>query len=174
MDVYGISSISKLVSFVINIIVVITNPINPIVVAASMKMNLHILIPFTTSISVNNNPLTLVIATTIITIGDTIPALTAASPSTNAPTIDTAAPIWFGSLMSDSLSISNVISINVVSITVGNGTPCLCIAIDINKLSGIISKLYVVSAMYSAGVNRVIINPRNLSILVIVIFIGCW
>ena len=130
-----------------NIIDDITSPISPSSVAAIMKMNLHILIPFTTSMSVNSSPLTLVIATTIITIGDTIPAETAASPSTSAPTIDTAAPIWFGSLISDSLSISNVTSIIIVSITVGNGTPCLCIAIDINRLSGIISKLYVVKAM---------------------------
>ena len=130
-----------------NIIDIITSPISPSIVAAIMNRNLHILIPFTTSMSVNSNPLTLVIATTIITIGETIPALTAASPSTSAPTIDTAAPIWFGSLMSDSLSTSNVISISIVSITVGNGTPCLCIAIEINRLSGITSKLYVVSAI---------------------------
>ena len=77
--------------------------------------------------------------TTITVIGETIPAATAASPKTNAPTILTAVPIELGSLISLSLNISNVMLKIRISIAVGNGTPCLCVFRETNNLSGIIS-----------------------------------
>ena len=63
-----------------------------------------------------------VIATTIITIGETRPAVTAASPNTSAPTILMAAPATLGDLTSASLNISKMIMNINTSINVGKGT----------------------------------------------------
>ena len=66
-----------------------------------------------------------VIAITIIIIGDTIPADTAASPRINAPTIDSAELAKLGNFKSLSLKISNDVIITKASIKVENGTPSL-------------------------------------------------
>ena len=61
-------------------------------------------------------------ATTIIIIGDIIPAETAASPNINPPSIDALEPILLGILISLSLNISNAIVIINNSKNAGNGT----------------------------------------------------
>ena len=66
-----------------------------------------------------------VIAITIIIIGDTIPAFTAASPNIRVPTIDRALDVNVGILKSLSLSISNDIIIINASINAGKGTDSL-------------------------------------------------
>ena len=66
------------------------------------------------------------IATTIIIIGDIIPALTAASPNINPPRIDTELPTLLGILISLSLNISNAIIIIKISKKAGNGTIVCC------------------------------------------------
>ena len=76
-----------------------------------INIYLHHLIAFTKSISVNSKPLIDVIATTIITIGETIPADTAASPNIKAPTVDSELAANAGLLKSHSLNISNDIAI---------------------------------------------------------------
>ena len=80
-----------------------------------------------------------VIATTIIIIGDTIPALTAASPRISAPTIEIAELAKLGSFKSLSRSISKAIIIKRHSIKAGKGTFSLWAAILIKRLVGIIS-----------------------------------
>ena len=101
-----------------------------------------------------------VIAITIIIIGDTMPALTAASPSMRAPTIERADDAKLGIFKSLSLSISNDIVIIKASMNVEKGTPSLWAAILINNSVGIISWLYVVKAIYTPGVINVIIKVR--------------
>ena len=66
-----------------------------------------------------------VIATTITMIGETIPALTAASPKTRAPSIESDAPLAVGVLASASYNNSNVIIKINASIKAGKGTPLL-------------------------------------------------
>ena len=56
------------------------------------------------------------IATTIIIIGETIPALTAASPKINPPSMEIEEPDVLDILISDSLSISKQTIINRASI----------------------------------------------------------
>ena len=63
-----------------------------------------------------------VIATIMIIIGDTIPALTAASPRIKAPTIERAELAKLGNFKSLSLRISNAIVINNASTKAENGT----------------------------------------------------
>ena len=75
--------------------------------------------------SVNNRALRAVMATTIIMIGDTIPALTAASPNISAPTTERAEFDIFGILKSVSLNISNDKVIRRVSTRAGKGTELL-------------------------------------------------
>ena len=58
-------------------------------------------------------------------IGDTIPALTAASPNINPPKIDTADDDVFDILRSDSFNISKQININIASMYAGKGTNVL-------------------------------------------------
>ena len=74
-----------------------------------------------------------VMATTIIIIGDTIPALTAASPKINAPTIEMADDAKLGNFKSLSLKISNDIIISIASMNVENGTFSLWAAMLVNK-----------------------------------------
>ena len=64
-------------------------------------------------------------ATTIIIIGEIIPALTAASPSINPPNMDTELPTLFGILISLSLNISKDNIISNASKKAGNGTELL-------------------------------------------------
>ena len=63
-----------------------------------------------------------VIATTIIKIGLTIPALTAASPKIKAPTIPMVGPIGEGTLKPASLISSKENSNNSISTIIGKGT----------------------------------------------------
>jgi hypothetical protein len=65
------------------------------------------------------------IAITIIMMGETIPALTAASPNINPPSIEIADPEVFDIRKSDSFNISKHISINSASMYAGKGTKVL-------------------------------------------------
>jgi hypothetical protein len=85
------------------------------------------------------NPAIPVIAITTTTAGDINFALTAASPTTSPPIIETVAPIDFGSLKLASNKISNASNIPNTSNTVGKGTPLLLFIIENNRLVGIIS-----------------------------------
>ena len=82
--------------------------------------------PFINSGSGNNKADMEVIAITIIIIGETIPAFTAASPSIRVPTIERALLVNDGILKSLSLNISNDIIIIKASMKAGNGTDTLC------------------------------------------------
>ena len=73
------------------------------------------------------------------TIGDTIPAFTAASPNTRAPTILIEDPIALGIRISLSLRISKVVMRIKISKMVGIGTPSRCTAIEMSSRSGMIS-----------------------------------
>ena len=94
-----------------------------------------------------------VIATIMINIGLTIPALTAAWPRTMAPTIPIVGPIGDGTLSPASLIISNEISIIKISKIIGNGTFCLEDKIEYNNSVGIISLWKLVIAIYNPGNN---------------------
>ena len=87
-----------------------------------------------------------VIATTIIIMGDTIPAFTAASPNIKAPTMEMAELAKLGNLRSLSLNISKERIIRIHSKKAEKGTSSLWAAILINNSVGIISWLYVVNA----------------------------
>ena len=76
---------------------------------------------------------------TIIAIGDTSPALTAASPIIKAPRIEMAEPKLDGNLKSLSLKMSQIIKSIITSIMEGNGTPDDCVLKLISKLEGIVS-----------------------------------
>ena len=89
------------------------------------RINRSILYPlkaFPSSTDENINPAIDDIAITIIIIGDTIPALTAASPNINPPNIDMADPLVDDILRSDSFNISKHIIIKSASIYAGKGT----------------------------------------------------
>ena len=79
----------------------------------------------------------ILMAITIIIIGETIPADTAASPRTNPPKILIAVPLELGILVSLSLNISKDIIIIKDSTNDGKGTLDLCAIKLINKLIGI-------------------------------------
>ena len=144
----------------------IRSPYIPKMDAPNINKILYHLNAFTSSVSVNINDDIAVIATTIIMIGDTIPADTAASPNINAPTIDRAEFAKLGNFKSLSFNNSNAAIIRAHSIKVGKGTDSLWAAMLVNSSVGIISWLYVVSARYVAGVNSVIKNAIYLNILV--------
>ena len=93
--------------------------------ARIIKRKRYHLIELTASILCINIPLMALIATTIIIIGETIPALTAASPKTSPPKIEMAVPIEEGIRISLSLKISNEIIIKIASIKAGKGTDTL-------------------------------------------------
>ena len=78
-------------------------------------------------------------AITIIIIGETIPAFTAASPRIRAPTMEMAELAKLGSFKSLSRSISKDTIIKNASTKAGNGTFSLWAAILINNSIGIIS-----------------------------------
>ena len=103
----------------------IYTPNIPKVVPPIMKRRRYHLMAFMSSGSVNNRADIAVMASIIIIIGDTIPALTAASPRIRAPTIEIADPPMFGIRISPSLKISNDKSINKASKKAGNGTVLL-------------------------------------------------
>ena len=136
---YGTSKVSILHSLVINIIPATINPIAPITVEKIINKNLHHLNALTISISEKRRPVTDVIATTITTMGETIPAFTAASPKTKAPTILMEVPIVSGSRISLSLRISKVAIKIITAKEVGKGTPALWTANEISRVSGMIS-----------------------------------
>ena len=111
------------------------------------------------------------VAIIINIIGETIPADTAASPSTIAPNIDIAEPEKFGILISLSLSTSNIKIIPSASTMAGKGTPALWAAKLVRRVVGIASWLYVVTATYMAGNWVAIKNAKNLISLVNVTFL---
>ena len=148
----------------------ITTPIIPMKLAPSIKSILYHLMPFIISGSVNNSAERAVIAITIIIMGDTIPALTAASPNIKAPTVDKALEVKDGLLRSHSLNISNANAISIASKKAGKGTLDRWEAKLTKSSVGNISWLKVVTAKYIAGVNKVIKKARYLTILVKVIF----
>ena len=80
-----------------------------------------------------------VMATTIIIIGDTIPADTAASPNIRAPTMDRELLAKLGIFKSLSLNISKENIISIASIKAEKGTFSLCPAILSRSGVGIIS-----------------------------------
>lgn len=167
---YGISNDSILDNFKIKQINIKFTPTNPNMVAANMNANLHHLNPFINSGSENGRADIAVIDTTIIIIGETIPAFTAASPNIKAPTIDRALLLNDGILRSLSLNISKDNIIIRASKNAGNGTFSLWEAKLINKSVGNSSWLNVVIAIYKAGVNTDIKNAIYLIILVNDIF----
>ena len=92
------------------------------------KISNNILYPltaFASSIDGKISPAIEEIAITIIMIGDTIPALTAASPSINPPNIDTADPAVVDIRKSVSFNISKQTIIKNASIYAGKGTKLL-------------------------------------------------
>ena len=103
-------------------------PVIPNRLALSINNKRYHLRPFIISGSVNNNADSEVMAITIIIIGDTIPASTAALPNIKAPTVDIALVVKFGLLRSLSRNISKEIIIIIASINAGNGTDALWIA----------------------------------------------
>ena len=95
----------------------------------------------------------------IITIGAlTIPAFTAASPTTKAPTIEIAVPIGFGSLVPDSRKSSMKNSIKKASTAVGNGTLSRLDTKVTKNIVGIISWLKVNNATKKPGSMMLIIK----------------
>ena len=162
---------SILDSFKIKQINIKFTPTNPNMAAANMNANLHHLNPFINSGSVNGRADIAVIDTTIIIIGETIPAFTAASPNIKAPTIDRALLLNDGILRLLSLNISKDNIIIKASKKAGKGTFSLWEAKLINKSVGNNSWLNVVIAIYKAGVNIDIKNAIYLIILVYDMFI---
>ena len=133
---YGIPNDSKLDKFNKKKINVNTTPIIPKNVAPIINNNLYHLNPFINSGSGKGNADIAVIDITIIIIGETIPAFTAASPRIKAPTIERALLLKLGILKSLSLNISNDTIIINASKNAGNGTDSLCEAKLINKSVG--------------------------------------
>ena len=90
----------------------------------SMNNMRYHLSPFVSSGSVKGREQMAVMAIIIIMMGDTMPALTAASPRIRAPTIDRALPP-LGFLKSLSLNISKEVIMMKASKKAGKGTPSL-------------------------------------------------
>ena len=109
-----------------------------------------------------NIELIAVIATTITIIGETIPADTAASPKTRAPSIEREVPLVVGVKASASYNNSNVIISKNASIKAGKGTLDLCKEKLINRLVGNICWSYVIKDKYIDGANIVINKARIL------------
>ena len=103
-----------------------------------------------------------VIATTIIKIGLTIFAATAASPKINAPTIPRVDPIAEGVLSPPSRISSKEISISKSSNIIGNGTFSLATNIENRSSVGKSSWWKFVIAIYIPGSSKVMINAINL------------
>ena len=97
----------------------------PKIVANIMNIILHILMALIIPAFEYINEHIALVAIVINMIGETIPADTAASPSTIAPNIDIADPEKFGILISLSLSTSNIKIIPNASTMAGKGTPAL-------------------------------------------------
>ena len=93
-----------------------------------------------------------VMATMITAIGEAIPADTAASPKISPPTILKELPIFDGTLISPSRNISNNVTSVMISTIIENGNILTCPNSDINSCRGMMSLLYVVTAIYMAGV----------------------
>ena len=122
-------------------------PMMPARVANSMNIILHTLMAFTIPMWENISDEIAERAITITIIGETIPAETAASPRTIAPSIDIAVPDRWGILISLSRSISKTRVRPSASTIAGNGTPSLWAAKLISKVAGIVSWLYVIIAI---------------------------
>ena len=95
-NIYDLPNVFMLHIFVVNIMNTINIPNIPMVVPPIMNSNRYHFMAFVNSGSVTINALMAVTATTIIIIGETIPAFTAASPNINAPTMDRAELDMFG------------------------------------------------------------------------------
>ena len=95
-NIYDLPNVFMLHIFVVNIMNTINIPNIPMVVPPNMNSNRYHFMAFVNSGSVMINALMAVMATTIIIIGETIPAFTAASPNINAPTMDRAELDMFG------------------------------------------------------------------------------
>ena len=106
-----------------------------------------------------------VIATTIIRIGLTILASTAACPSTNAPTIPIVGPIGEGTRSPASRINSKESSIKKISNMIGKGTVSLDATIANSNSVGISSWWKFVIAIYKPGSKRVIIKAITRIIL---------
>ena len=124
-DKNGISNVSMLVNLINKKIKTATIPTIPIREPPIINIRRYVLIDVVNSGSEKGREDIAVIAITIIIIGDTMPADTAASPNINAPTIDRADPLEFGTRYSLSFIISNASIIKNASINAGNGTPFL-------------------------------------------------
>ncbi|MNJ60002.1 hypothetical protein D3C77_557100 [compost metagenome] len=94
---------------------------------------------------------------------ETMPARTADSPITNAPTILTVEPTGLGKRMPASLSASNMTSINNASTTAGKGTPSRAAETLSRRLTGINWGWNVVAATYSDGSRNEIPSNMNRS-----------
>ena len=116
-----------------------TNPYIPKKLAPNIKISLYHLNEFISSGSEKANDDMDVMATTIIIIGDTIPADTAASPNIRAPTMDRELLAKLGIFKSLSLNISKENIISIASIKAEKGTFSLCPAILSRSGVGIIS-----------------------------------
>ena len=114
-------------------------PYIPIVVAPIMNSNRYHFIALISSGSVNIRALIAVTASTMIITGDTIPALTEASPRIKAPTMERAELETLGIRRSLSLSISNDNIISSASKKAGKGTELRCEAKLIRNSKGSIS-----------------------------------
>lgn len=122
-------------------------PYKPTNEPSNKNTSFHILIVLTISLSLNRKDATDDKAIIIIIIGEINPASTAACPRTNAPTIDIEEPSTDGTLVSASLSISNVRKSSSASTDDGNGTPSLWIEKLISTGVGKVSWLNVVKAI---------------------------
>ena len=136
---YGLLKEFILTKFVKKNMNTIYMPYIPKVVPPIMNSIRYHLILFINSGSVNRRADMAVMASTIIIIGDTIPALTAASPSIRAPTTEIAVPPIFGIRISLSLNISKERSIIRASKKAGKGTLLLCEAKFMSNSKGSIS-----------------------------------
>ena len=105
-----------------------------------------------------------VIATIIIRVGLTIPALTAASPKIRAPTIPIEEPIRDGTLRLASRISSKEISISKISKVTGKGTFARAAKIENNNGVGRISWWKLLIAIYIPGRSNVI-NVANIRTL---------
>ena len=116
-------------------------PYNPRIVAPIISSRRYNLKALMNSGSTKFRDEMAVRATTIIMIGETIPALTAASPRISAPTIEMAELAKLGSLRSHSLKISKDTIISIHSMKAAKGTPSLWLAFLISNSKGLISWL---------------------------------
>ena len=140
-EVYGKPKVFILHSFIIKKRRPINIPKSPKKADNINKIILKYLIENINELDEKSRPLITLIAITIIIIGETSPADTAASPNTNPPKIEMDAPAFDGVLVSLSLNISKHVIIKNASIKPGKGTFNLCDAKLVSNVIGIDSGL---------------------------------